>query len=163
QTIDQSKAHWTLRLVTDKAEDMKVRKDTERRDEIKALKRAWETAEPGRAAKVRQCSQKKKKKLMLLKAASKSNEKVSSSSSPFVPMDFTPFIRQEKDEPSLYSAQIEELQMSECMEKIQSYRLVRENVLELRKKEEIHREKLKIHQRDMYDNMQVSYRSTTTT
>ncbi|XP_055088381.1 androglobin [Periophthalmus magnuspinnatus] len=163
-TIDQSKAHWTLRLVTDKAEDMKVRKDTERRDEIKALKRAWETAEPGRAAKALQL------RLKFLKqfkententenkdpAASKSNEKVSSSSSPFVPMDFTPFIRQEKDEPSLYSAQIEELQMSECMEKIQSYRLVRENVLELRKKEEIHREKLKIHQRDMYDNMQAN-------
>lgn len=29
-----------------------MKKDTERADEIRALKRAWEEAEPGRAAKV---------------------------------------------------------------------------------------------------------------
>ena len=29
-----------------------MKKDTERQDEIKAMKLAWEAAEPGRAAKV---------------------------------------------------------------------------------------------------------------
>lgn len=49
-----NKAHWTLRVVTEQREvdilDMK--KDTERVDEIKAMKQAWESAEPGRAIKV---------------------------------------------------------------------------------------------------------------
>ena len=35
-------------------EEIEVKKDTERQDEIKAMKQAWEAAEPGRAAKVRQ-------------------------------------------------------------------------------------------------------------
>ena len=34
-------------------EDIEVKKDTERADEIRALKKAWEDADPGRAAKVR--------------------------------------------------------------------------------------------------------------
>ncbi|KAK7907784.1 hypothetical protein WMY93_016396 [Mugilogobius chulae] len=154
--IDKSQAHWILRLVTDKAENMKVTKDTERRDEIKSLKRAWEMAEPGRAAKALQSRLKFLDQFKNLEntekkdsAASKSNQKVSPS-----PMDYTPFIRREKDEPTLYSAQIEELQMSERMEKIQSYRLVRENVLEHRKEQEIYREKLKKHQLSMYETMQ---------
>lgn len=35
-------------------EDIDIKKDTERADEIRAMKRAWEEAEPGRAAKVGQ-------------------------------------------------------------------------------------------------------------
>lgn len=33
-------------------ETLEVKKDTERADEIKAMKQAWESAEPGRAVKV---------------------------------------------------------------------------------------------------------------
>ena len=33
-------------------EEIEVKKDTERADEIRAMKKAWEDAEPGRAAKV---------------------------------------------------------------------------------------------------------------
>jgi len=33
-------------------EEIDVKKDTERADEIRAMKKAWEEAEPGRAAKV---------------------------------------------------------------------------------------------------------------
>lgn len=33
-------------------DEIEVKKDTERQDEIKAMKQAWEAAEPGRAAKV---------------------------------------------------------------------------------------------------------------
>ena len=35
-------------------DDVEVKKDTERADEIRALKKAWEDAEPGRAAKAMQ-------------------------------------------------------------------------------------------------------------
>lgn len=40
-------------------EEIEVKKDTERQDEIKAMKLAWEAAEPGRAAKVVHASLKK--------------------------------------------------------------------------------------------------------
>lgn len=54
QSLDLTKPNWTLRVVSDKSktESMEVRKDTERLDQIKALKKAWEMAEPGRCAKV---------------------------------------------------------------------------------------------------------------
>lgn len=54
QTLDLSKPHWTLRVVSDKskAESIEVKKDTERVDQIKAIKKAWEIVEPGRCTKV---------------------------------------------------------------------------------------------------------------
>lgn len=54
QSLDLSKPNWTLRVVSDKnrAESIQVKKDTERMDQIKAMKKAWEMAEPGRAARV---------------------------------------------------------------------------------------------------------------
>ncbi|XP_052244735.1 androglobin-like isoform X7 [Dreissena polymorpha] len=56
QQFDLMKPHWTFRIVSDAnaAEDIEVKKDTERADEIRALKKAWEEAEPGRAAKAMQ-------------------------------------------------------------------------------------------------------------
>lgn len=56
QSIDLTKANWTLRVVSDKSktESIEVTKDTERVDRIKAIKKAWELAEPGRCAKVTQ-------------------------------------------------------------------------------------------------------------
>lgn len=51
-----TKPHWTLRVVSDQSrtESIDVMKDTERCDQIKAMKKAWELAEPGRHAKVTQ-------------------------------------------------------------------------------------------------------------
>lgn len=51
-----TKPHWTLRLVIDQSseESIDVAKDTERCDQIKAMKKAWELAEPGRYIKVTQ-------------------------------------------------------------------------------------------------------------
>ncbi|XP_060593126.1 androglobin-like isoform X19 [Ruditapes philippinarum] len=56
QQFDLGKPHWTLRVVSDAnaVEDIEIKKDTERADEIRALKKAWEDAEPGRAAKAMQ-------------------------------------------------------------------------------------------------------------
>lgn len=56
QSLDLTKPNWTLRVVSDKskAESIVVKKDTERIDQIKAIKKAWEMAEPGRCVKVTQ-------------------------------------------------------------------------------------------------------------
>jgi hypothetical protein len=44
-----------MRFVTKISQDtIEVRKDTERADAIRAMKFAWEEAEPGRAAKAKQ-------------------------------------------------------------------------------------------------------------
>ncbi|XP_067675678.1 androglobin-like isoform X1 [Haliotis asinina] len=56
QQFDMTKPFWTFRIVSDAsaAEEIETRKDTERADEIRALKKAWEDAEPGRAVKAMQ-------------------------------------------------------------------------------------------------------------
>lgn len=56
QRLDLTKPNWTLRVVSDKSKtgSIEVTKDTERIDQIKAMKKAWEMAEPGRCAKVTQ-------------------------------------------------------------------------------------------------------------
>lgn len=56
QQAASNKPYWTLRLVSEQreADILEVKKDTQRADEIKAMKQAWETAEPGRAIKVYQ-------------------------------------------------------------------------------------------------------------
>ncbi|XP_074920128.1 androglobin isoform X1 [Chelonoidis abingdonii] len=53
QQSDPNKPYWILRLVIEQseAEVLELKKDTERADEIKAMKQAWESAEPGRAIK----------------------------------------------------------------------------------------------------------------
>ena len=54
QSLDLSKPTWRLCVVCDqsKAESLEMKKDTERLNKIRAIKEAWETAEPGRHAKV---------------------------------------------------------------------------------------------------------------
>ncbi|VCX34309.1 unnamed protein product, partial [Gulo gulo] len=56
QQEDPNKPYWILRLVTEhnEAEFFEVKKDTERADEIRAMKQAWEMTEPGRAIKASQ-------------------------------------------------------------------------------------------------------------
>ncbi|BFZ09751.1 hypothetical protein BsWGS_12792 [Bradybaena similaris] len=60
QQFDFSMPHWTLRIVSDayNADEIEVKKDTERAEQIKAMKKAWEAAQPGRAAKAFQSRQK---------------------------------------------------------------------------------------------------------
>ncbi|XP_062043267.1 androglobin [Lepus europaeus] len=56
QQEDPNKPYWILRLVTEHNEFdyFEVKKDTERADEIRAMKQAWESTEPGRAIKAAQ-------------------------------------------------------------------------------------------------------------
>ena len=76
KTIDASKAYWTLRVVSDadKAvsrfspelsdvhfvdqEELTIKKDTERSEELINMKKAWETYEAGRAQKAMKARQK---------------------------------------------------------------------------------------------------------
>lgn len=64
--------------------------------------------------------------------------------------------RRHKDFPVLMDSHIEELQQKERFEKIQTYRLVRDNVLEHQKQQELTRNELKRCQLEMYESMQVS-------
>lgn len=54
QLVASDKPYWTLCLVSEQreADVLEVKKDTQRADEIKAMKQTWESAEPGRAIKV---------------------------------------------------------------------------------------------------------------
>ncbi|XP_043855514.1 androglobin [Dromiciops gliroides] len=56
QQQDPNKPYWVLRLVTEQIDTdiLEVKKDTERADEIRAMKQAWESAEPGRSIKAAQ-------------------------------------------------------------------------------------------------------------
>lgn len=51
---------------------------------------------------------------------------------------------------------IEEIQQRERLEKIQTYRLVRDNVLEHQKQQELNRNELMRLQLNLYESMQVS-------
>lgn len=56
QPDDPNKPYWILRLFSEHSESefFEVKKDTERADEIRAMKEAWEKNEPGRAVKASQ-------------------------------------------------------------------------------------------------------------
>ncbi|CAF3372079.1 unnamed protein product [Rotaria sp. Silwood1] len=59
-TIDTSKPHWILRIVSDadKADELTIKKDTERNEELMNIKKAWETLQVGRAEKAMESRQK---------------------------------------------------------------------------------------------------------
>lgn len=69
--------------------------------------------------------------------------------------------RRQKDIPVLMDSQIEEIQQKERLEKIQTYRLVRDNVLEHQKQQELNRKELMRHQLELYESMQVSHNRNT--
>ncbi|CAK6961915.1 LOW QUALITY PROTEIN: androglobin [Scomber scombrus] len=180
-SLDLTKPNWTLRVVSDKskAESIVVKKDTERIDQIKAIKKAWEMAEPGRLAKafqsrlkfLNQVQNQASDEATADDAESRepaattpgpdpslctSEQKLSDTSQCHPHMDYTSFLRQQKDFPSLMDSQIEEIQQRERLEKIQTFRLGRDNVLEHRKQQELNRKELMRRQLEMYENMQAA-------
>ncbi|KAJ8409716.1 hypothetical protein AAFF_G00217750 [Aldrovandia affinis] len=190
QSLDASKPQWTLRVVCDQsdADWAEVRKDTERADEIRAMQRAWEAAEPGRAIKATQARLQFINKH--LRGASSdepvdgeepevtvaAEEGVDTAAQPpgpdvpsspvaqtdqprpaiHIPMDFTPFIRKCKAEPSLKDDSMAEEQRREKAEKIQGFRLIRDTILEHRKQELLSRTELKKQQLELYEGLQVA-------
>ncbi|KAK1889169.1 Androglobin [Dissostichus eleginoides] len=178
-SLDQTKANWTLRVVSDtgQSESIKVTKDTERRDWIKATKKAWEMAEAGRCARALQSRLKFCNQLQHQAGDETStddtengepavhefgpdislnpcNKKLTNASCSCPSTDYTPFIRRQTDFPALMDSQMEEIQQRERFEKIQTYRLIRDNVLEHQKQQQLNRKQLRTHHPEIYENMQ---------
>ncbi|XP_068199432.1 androglobin [Antennarius striatus] len=179
--FDLSKPNWTLRIVSEKSKvgSVEVMKDTERIDQIQAMKKAWETAEPGRSAKAAESRLKFLNQVQHQASEdtttavaesgepvhsrsdagtplSSSKQNLTSSSSTFSPMDYTPFIRKPEDSPVLMDSRMEKIQQRKRLEKIQSYRLVRECVQENQKKQSVTRKELLNYQLEMYEKMQAA-------
>ncbi|KAL0967772.1 hypothetical protein UPYG_G00256710 [Umbra pygmaea] len=157
--LDESKPSWTLRVVSDHcdAEAIDVKKDTERLDEIRALKMAWETAEPGRYVKalrsrLQYLSSRKPATHSQFPDASvsPSNQDVALLNQPesahsHLAIDYSSFIRKQRKVPVLNN-------------QIQSFRLVRDMVLEHRRQQEAHSKDLNRRQLETYNGMQVALR-----
>ncbi|XP_036406139.1 androglobin [Megalops cyprinoides] len=186
QSLDESKAQWTLRIVCDQsnADILEARKDTERADEIRAMQQAWEAAEPGRSIKAMQARLQFINKHLLRvtseEAVDSKEPAVTESgdtavppldpsalpsppaetdhSQPpvHIPMDFTPFIRKQREEALLKDETIEKEQMREKAEKIQAFRLIRDTILEHRKQEQLSRKELKRRQLEVYEGLQMA-------
>ncbi|XP_051952032.1 androglobin-like isoform X2 [Xyrauchen texanus] len=166
QILDVSKPHWTLRVVSEHSEtdSIEVKKDTERLEEIRAMKLAWEAAEPGRAAKAHQTRLRYLKQLeshtgntaegqelVTAEAASVGTQPQTQQSGDFSVLsqnfgkndiDYTPFIRRSLPKPRLKDEVLEEEQRRECSEKFQSFRLIWDNILEQRQQERITRKEM---------------------
>ncbi|XP_035806912.2 androglobin isoform X2 [Amphiprion ocellaris] len=171
--LDLTKANWTLRVVTDKSktEGIEVKKDTERIDQIKAIKKSWETAEPGRAAKALECRLKYLNRVQQKPSdeaatdeskepaadpdasLSPSDQKLTDTTSSCPHMDFSHLIRRQKDLPVLMDSQMEEVEQRKRLEEIQAYRLVRDSVLEQRKQQALKRKELIRLQKEMYESI----------
>ncbi|XP_041661705.1 androglobin [Cheilinus undulatus] len=171
-SFDSTKAHWSLHVVSDisKAESIKVTKDTERLEQIKAIKKAWESAEPGRYAKALESRLKYLNQQQANKETPTNDAESRDSAASLSPFDqnltnticsapktdLNPFIRCQKDFPVLMDPQIEEMQQSERFEKIQAYRLLRDNFIEHQRQQELNMKEVMRQQLEMYENVQAA-------
>ncbi|XP_077568296.1 androglobin [Stigmatopora nigra] len=154
--LDLTKANYTLLVAVDtsEAESIVVKKDIERIEQIKAIKRAWEAAEPGRAAKAWQLRLNWLSQFHLHKDGevpppppeiiefedgcspippNAPNIPIEELLSIIVPpFDYMPFIRRKADHPVLLDHEMEENQRKERLEKIQAYQLERDILVEER-------------------------------
>ncbi|XP_048842434.1 androglobin isoform X2 [Brienomyrus brachyistius] len=181
QILDVSRPQWTLRFVSDQSEadSVQVSKDTERADEIKAMKKAWEAVDPGRSLKAQQVRlQFISKHLGQGHAGETVDEEagaeagtpdvlLSPSSTDVVqpcqtdppqpaahtPVAVTPFIGSDVLSDS-WKPVVGEHRKPKA-EHIQSFRLVRDIILEHRRQEKESRNALKRRQVEMYDELQI--------
>ncbi|XP_051908840.1 androglobin isoform X2 [Hippocampus zosterae] len=161
--LDLTKANYTLRVAVDKsqAENIVVKKDVERIEQIKAIKRAWEAAEPGRAAKawqlrlnwISQFYPPKDGDIPVPEVSSTESDDGCSPIPPDAPnipieqllsivvppLDYTPFIRGKNDTPVLLNAEMEDSQRKKRLEKIQAYQMERDLLVEERERKAITR------------------------
>ncbi|ETE72859.1 Calpain-7-like protein, partial [Ophiophagus hannah] len=185
QQSDPNKPFWILRLVVEQNEmdAVDLKKDTERPDEIKAMKQAWEAAEPGRAIKAAQervhyINECIKKSLMEAEAenasptaGSREAENVSPVSEAFppvteaglaiqrkewAPIDLAPYIKKTLAVPILKNETTIQQQEMRKTEEINKFRYFRELVLEHRQQERMSRNQLKQNVLEMYEDLQIS-------
>ncbi|NWR73225.1 ADGB protein, partial [Centropus unirufus] len=179
------KPYWTLRLVSEwrEADNLEVKKDTERLDEIKAMKHAWESAEPGRAIKafqermrfinkhaVRHSEEPKaetetadltpssgergKNTLTTGKKATAIESSLQTQQKKWEPIDLSPYMRKTMPESVLRNESLIQQQEIRKAEKINRFRELRELALEQREKEQNARALLKKHTIEMYEKLQ---------
>ncbi|XP_054857553.1 androglobin isoform X2 [Eublepharis macularius] len=187
QQSDPNKPNWILRFVIEQneAESLDVKRDTERADEIKAMKQAWEAAEPGRAVKAFQERMQFINKCMLkglvyseaeaastlggsgeAEATSPASEPLTSPATAetslaaqrkeWEPLDLTPYIRKTLPEPVLKNEAIIQEQKMYKAEEINRFRQFREMVLEHREQERMARNQLKQNVMKMYEDQQTA-------
>ncbi|XP_019065489.1 androglobin isoform X3 [Fukomys damarensis] len=159
QPDDPNKPYWILRLFSEHSESefFEVKKDTERADEIRAMKEAWEKSEPGRAVKA---SQARLRYLnQLLKKPSDAPESVPASESPAKSaeeagphsrspsllktsprliqkalefMDLNQYVRKTKDKAVLQTDELKQQQAMQKAEEIHQFEQYRSRVLSSR-------------------------------
>ncbi|KAM9019058.1 androglobin isoform 1-T1 [Ara ararauna] len=182
-----NKPHWTLRLVSEQreADILEVKKDTQRADEIKAMKQAWESAEPGRAIKAFQermrfinkfavgdsekptdgtqtasitpCSGERDSVTTGTQASQADTDaSLQMQQNKWEPIDLNPYMRKTMSEPVLRNELIIQQQEIRKAEKIKHFKELRELALEQRKQEQNDRALLKKKILEMYENLQAS-------
>ncbi|KAM9704107.1 androglobin [Menidia menidia] len=179
-SLDLTKANWTLRVVTDesKKDAIDVKKDTERIEQIKSNKKAWEMVESGRSVKALQsrleflghgqnkesnrATSEENKDSALSRSVpdtslSQSKGTLSHPQTSLSRLDNSPLIRRQEDFPELMDSQREEVKQRQRFEKIQTYRLVRENVVERHKQQVFKQRELMRLQMELNDNVQAMY------
>ncbi|XP_064303063.1 androglobin [Phalacrocorax carbo] len=191
QQVASNKPYWTLRLVSEQreADVLEVKKDTQRADEIRAMKQAWESAEPGRAIKAFQermrflnkyavrdseepiagtetasltPSSGETDSLTAGKRASQAatDSRLQTQQKKWEPIDLSPYMRKTTSESALRNESIIQQQEIRKAEKINRFRELRELALEQREKEQKARALLKQNILDMYENLQASLDET---
>ncbi|KAM4042962.1 androglobin isoform 2-T2 [Anomaloglossus baeobatrachus] len=182
--VDLNKPSWILRFVseTSEADALEVKKDTERIDEIRAMKQAWELAEPGRAVKALQTRLQFVNKYELKASTeetehgpqhghvsaeeevltSKNQEAQSSKQQgptlkgELEPLDLSPFIRGRQPEPVLRDEHVIQQQAMLKTEEIRQFRQLKEEILKQREQEQNVRNVQKQKVLQTYEDLQIS-------
>ncbi|XP_007547579.1 androglobin isoform X1 [Poecilia formosa] len=151
--LDLTKANYTLRVAADHTnpECIEVKRDTERIDQIKSMKKAWEMTDPGRFEKASQSRLQFLKQIKQLEGGhhippetqahdplssdhvtqpSTTSSEVTSPAMPDLYTKFSHLFRQQKDFPELLDSRGEEEREEKLYEKIHSYRVARESMME---------------------------------
>ncbi|XP_041325987.1 androglobin [Pyrgilauda ruficollis] len=182
QPGDSNTPYWILRIVSEQkeADFLEVKKDTRRVDEIRAMKEAWESAEPGRAVKAFQ----ERVRFINKYAVRDSEEPIAGAeTADLTPssgeegkqspetaidsrlktqqkkwelIDLSPYTRKTLPEPVLRNESIIQQQQMRKEEKFNHYRQFCMLATEQREKEENERILLKQNILEMYENLQAS-------
>ncbi|XP_017669268.1 PREDICTED: androglobin isoform X6 [Lepidothrix coronata] len=186
QQSTSSKPYWTLRVVSEQKEidHLEMKKDTQKADEIRAIKQAWESAEPGRAVKafqervrfINKCAARDSEEAItgtetasvtpssgeIGKKASQAaiDSRLQRQKKKWELIDLSPYMRKTRSESVLRNESIIQQQQIRKEEKINHFRELQELVLEQRQKEENDRALLKQNILEMYENLQASLDET---
>ncbi|XP_027543440.1 androglobin isoform X7 [Neopelma chrysocephalum] len=186
QQSTSSKPYWTLRVVSEQKEVdvLEIKKDTQQADEIRAIKQAWESAEPGRAVKAFQervrfistCAERDSEEAIagtetasVTPSSGERGKKVPQAAidsrlqrqkKKWELIDLSPYMRKTRSESVLRNESIIQQQQIRKEEKINHFRELQELALEQRQKEENDRALLKQNILEMYENLQASLDET---